>query len=189
MGPARQSAPLQALTRLSIILHCTVVKSLRCQFFYLQYKRGSKILIERRRVESNQTYFLDQLDEAAPKMALSSCAGELNFWFRKSVVVVGAVGGGGAAGGRRRRRRRVKGEGPRWSWKWRTYKNFVCHRNAAVDKNVPSMGALRAAPASLGPSAQNFWSKRSFPRPWWTLDTTVECRPVGGHVYRLALLL
>jgi len=37
-------------------------------------------------------------------MALSSCAGELNFWFRKSVVVVGAVGGGGAAGGRRRRR-------------------------------------------------------------------------------------
>ena len=74
----------------------------------------------------------------------------------------------------------IKGEGPRWSWEWRSHKIFVCHRNAAVEKNVPSMGALRGAPASLGPSAQNLGSKSSFPRPWWALDTTGNAPRSGG---------
>ena len=66
---------------------------------------------------------------------------------------------------------KIQGEGPRWSWEWKSHKNFVCTRNAAVDKNAPSMGALRGAPLSLGPSAQNLGSKSAFPRPWWALDT------------------
>ena len=49
--------------------------------------------------------------------------------------------------------------------------NFLC-AIAAVEKNVPSIGALREAPASLGPSAQNLGSKSAFSRPWWALDTT-----------------
>jgi hypothetical protein len=65
---------------------------------------------------------------------------------------------------------KIQGEGPRWSWEWKSHKIFVCTRNAAVDKNAPSMGALRGAPLSLGPSAQNLGSKSAFPRPWWALD-------------------
>jgi hypothetical protein len=69
------------------------------------------------------------------------------------------------------------------------HKFFVCAKSPAVEKNVPSVGALRRALASLGPSAQNLGSKSALPRPWWALDTAGWHRVVGGHIYRLALLL
>jgi hypothetical protein len=52
------------------------------------------------------------------------------------------------------------------------------------------MGALRGAPASLGPSAQNLGSKSALPRRWWTLNNTTGLhRVVGGRVCRVAMLL
>jgi hypothetical protein len=66
---------------------------------------------------------------------------------------------------------------------------FLCTRNAAAEKDVPSMGASRGAPASLGPSSQNFGLKSALPGPWWALDTSGWSRVVGGHVSQLALLL
>jgi hypothetical protein len=66
---------------------------------------------------------------------------------------------------------------------------FVCAKSAAVEKNVPSMGALSAAPASLGPSAQNLESKSPFPRPRWAVVTTAWHHVVGGRFCRVALLL
>ena len=61
----------------------------------------------------------------------------------------------------------------------------MCAKSAAVEKNVPPMGALRGAPASVGPFAQNLGSKSTLARPWWAVVATEWHRVVGGHVYRV----
>ena len=63
----------------------------------------------------------------------------------------------------------IEGEGPRWSWEWKSHELFLCDKSAAVEKGVPSMGAFRAAPTSLGRSAQNLGSKSPLPRPGWAV--------------------
>ena len=53
----------------------------------------------------------------------------------------------------------MKGEGPCWSSERKSHEFFVRGKSGAVEKNVPAMGALRRAPSSLGPSAQNLEPK------------------------------
>jgi hypothetical protein len=42
----------------------------------------------------------------------------------------------------RRKASKINGEGPRWSWEWKSHKilALACSRNAAVEKGVPSKG-------------------------------------------------
>ena len=75
---------------------------------------------------------------------------------------------------------KIKGGGPRWSWEWKIHENFVCTRSPAVEKNVPSMGALRRSPSSQGPLAQNVGPKSPLPRRVWALDSTGSNRVDGG---------
>ena len=43
----------------------------------------------------------------------------------------------------------IEGKGPRWPWDWKGLKKFLHAKSAAAEKNVPPMGAFRAARASL----------------------------------------
>ena len=53
-------------------------------------------------------------------------------------------------------------------------------KSAAVEKNVPPMGVLRRAPASLGTPAQNLGLQSAFTGPWWALGTSCWLRVVWG---------